>query len=182
MSPIAREASLASKEDAKRLSAIRARHAEASTNWQLGSTGTELIAVIGPNTQPVPVAQLTVECGYVDRDFLLHAHDDLRFLLGLLQDAFAEIRRWKPRRQLRAEYARKNANYAAECAMRSNDQMFRRFLLEKKGATEVSDAVRVDSHVRYLLKIDSRNELNTDAGARNRWLELRAEFDAWTGR
>ncbi|EPE95741.1 hypothetical protein [Rhizobium grahamii] len=170
---------MASKADAQRLATIRTRHAEASTNWQLGSTGTELLAVIVPNTQPVAVAQLTVECGYIDRDFLLHAHDDLRFVLGLLQEAFAEIRRWKPRQQQQVEHAHKNANYAAECAMRSNDQMFRRFLLEETGAADVSDAVRVDSHVRYLLKIDSRNELNTAAGARNRWFDLRAEFEAW---
>jgi hypothetical protein len=109
----------------------------------------------------------------------------IRALLLLLDTAFGEIRRLRQQQDPRecersqANAKRGDPDYAAECAMKCADQAFRRFLLEKKRALDVADSVRVASHVRYLLKVDSRAELNRDANARKRWLELRAEFEVW---
>jgi hypothetical protein len=170
---------MASSTDRERLAAIRSRHADASTNWQLGAGGTEIFAVVVKGTAPVAVIELTNDCGYVDRDFMLHAHDDTGFLLGLVQRAADKIRREQKPEERRLEQAHAKGNYAAECAMLCADQAFRRFLLEMKGAPDVSDNLRVESFVRRLLGVDSRSELNNSAEARNRWFDLRAEFAAW---
>jgi hypothetical protein len=112
----------------------------------------------------------------------------IRALLLLLDTAFGEIRRLRPQQdhhpartgeQQQENQKRGDPDYAAECAMKCADQAFRRFLLEKKKAPDVADSVRVASHVRYLLKVDSRAEINRDANARKRWLDLRAEFEVW---
>ena len=170
---------MATADDRQHLSAIRRRIKDASTQWQVGPTGTELHAVFMTNTPPVSMAMLTTDCGIPDRDFLAHAHDDITFLLRLLDTAFSEVRRWKPSAKQREQRAHENGDYAAECAMRCKDQLFRRFLAEDK-KQDVSDDVRVDSAVRYLLKVDSRGELNNDAGARKRWFDLRGEFENWS--
>jgi hypothetical protein len=170
---------MASQAETARLAAIRARVSEASTDWQLASTGTQLTAVVVANTPPAPIAELTVDCGYVDRDFLRYAHEDILFLLGLLRRAADKIRKLTPEDKRQEEQAKASGNFSAECAMKCDDQAFRRFLLEKKAAKDVTDSTRVASHVRYLLKIDSRSEINHSAEARNRWLDLRAEFEAW---
>ncbi len=170
---------MASATERARLSTIKSRIADASTNWHLGKMGMEIMAVVVPGTEPVAIADLSADCSYIDRDVLLNACDDIRFLLSLLQRASDEIRRWKPVENQQQDQAHAKGNYAAECAMRCADQAFRRFLLEKTGATDVSDNMRVESHVRGLLRVDSRSELNNSAEARNRWFDLRAEFEAW---
>ena len=170
---------MATNVEKARLAAIRLRTADASKDWQLGKVGLELLAVVTPGTQPVVIADLAPDCGSVDRDFLLHAYDDIQFLLALLKRAAEQVRKWKPVELQQQDQAHASGNYAAECAMRCNDQAFRQFLLEKKAAPDISDAIRVESHVRYLLKVDSRGEINNSAEARKRWFDLRAEFNAW---
>lgn len=170
---------MSSPADRARLAQIKSRVADSSTDWQLSASGDQLLAVIVQKTQPVAVVELTTDCLFTDRDFLLHAHDDMRFLVRLLKDAFDEIRRWKPAEQRKQETAHRKGDYAAECAMKCNDHLFRRFLSECKGVTDTTDAERIAVSVRRLLLVDKRSELNTDAGARNRWFDLRAEFDVW---
>ncbi len=170
---------MASAADVKRLADVKRRAAEISADWQLARTGTEIHAVVYKGTAPVCIAELTHDCGIADRDFILHTPDDTRFLLRLLSEAFSEIRRYKPADLQKQDQAAASGNYAAECAMRCNDQAFRQFLLEKKAAPDISDSIRVERHVRYLLKVDSRSELNNSAEARKRWFDLRAEFEAW---
>jgi len=140
---------MATEADKQHLNAIRRRIKDASTQWQVGPTGTELHAVFMTNTPPVSMAALTSDCGIPDRDFLAHAHEDISFLLKLLDAAFAEVRRWKPAMKQKEQRAHDKGDYAAECAMRCKDQLFRRFLAEVK-KQDVSDDVRVDSAVRYL--------------------------------
>lgn len=170
---------MGSVSDAARVKAIESRLLEASTNWQLGRGGTEIFAVIVANTPPVAIAELTADCGYVDRDFILHAPDDIGFLLQLVRRAADKVRSLRSEEERQAEHAHSSGDFAAECAMKCNEQAFRRFLLEAKGATDVADELRVASEVRRILKIESRGEINRDAGARNRWLDLRAEYAAW---
>jgi hypothetical protein len=170
---------MATATERARLSTIKSRVADASANWHLGKMGMEIMATVVSGTEPVSIADLTADCSYIDRDLLLNARDDIRFLLSLLQRASDEIRRWKPVENQQQDHAHARGNYAAECAMLCDDQAFRRFLLERKEAPDVGDSIRVKSHVRRLLGVDSRSELNNSAEARNRWFDLRAEFSAW---
>jgi hypothetical protein len=63
--------------------------------------------------------------------------------------------------------------------MKCDDRRFRAFLQDRYEVPSVADAERVAVSVRNILRIQSRSELNADEGARNRWLELRAAFEAW---
>ncbi|HEY0120579.1 MAG TPA: hypothetical protein VGC14_02260 [Rhizobium sp.] len=176
---------MATEADKRALAAVRSRHADASREWSVGSRGEELFAELAPGTQAVAIATLSADCGYQDRDFLLHAHADIALLLRLLNDAFAFIRRMSPPRDRAAERMaheeknRKPADYAAECAMKCGDRLFRRFLVEEHGVPDVADAERVAVSIRNILRIKSRAELNTDPAAAARWVDFRGAFEAW---
>ncbi|MBO9125491.1 MULTISPECIES: hypothetical protein [unclassified Rhizobium] len=135
----------------------------------------------------VPIAIINRNCGFDDRQLLFKAPLFLRALLTLLGASFAEIKRLQSQQDPQGSERsptngqKRDKNYAAECAMRCGDQLFRRFLAEKKGVSDISDDDRVAVAIRRILRVDKRSELNTDAGARNRWLDLRAEFDVWKG-
>ncbi|KWV42100.1 hypothetical protein AS026_21050 [Rhizobium altiplani] len=160
---------------------------EWSESYNMKDQRAELCVIDRTTGEVMPIAIITRDCSYDDRRLMIKAPVLVRALLLLLDMAFAEIRRLRPQQQdqsARGERQqqsekRSEPDYAAECAMKCADQAFRRFLLEKKKAPDAGDPVRVTSHVRYLLKVDSRAELNRDAGARKRWLDLRAEFEVW---
>lgn len=180
---------MASASDARLLSVIKQRHAEASSDWQIDASGKELFAVLVPKTLPVAVVELTADCGYADRDFLLHAHEDIVFLLRLLKQAFDEIRRLKPpedpqavdrrRSERKQQEMEAHKDYAAECAMKCSDRLFRAFLVERYQVPDVADNERIAVSVRNILRIKSRGELNADPAARRRWIDFRSEFEAW---
>lgn len=162
---------------------------EWSESYNMKDQRAELCVIDRLTGEVVPIAILTRDCAYDDRRLMIKAPVLVRALLVLLDTAFAEIRRLRPQpqhhpartseQQSQKNEKRGDPDYAAECAMKCADQAFRRFLLEEKKAPDVADSVRVASHVRYLLKVDSRGEINRDANARKRWLDLRAEFEAW---
>lgn len=81
-------------------------------------------------------------------------------------------------------------NYAAECAIKCGEPLFRAFLRSRPRVMALSTVpgnpwVFVRSKedaaiaVRFLVDIDSRRELNTDNEAAMRWRELAADFDLW---
>jgi hypothetical protein len=161
--------------DKERLDAIRTRHGEASTSWTLsvdGRRAEHLYAQLLPNMPPARLVTLTEDCGYQDRDFLLSAHSDIQFLLRLLADAFRTIR------SLKETPETKKADFAAECAMKCDDPVFRRYLFECH-QVDTQDRERIAIRVRSMLAISSRSELNSNPEAAARWKSLRAEFEAW---
>lgn len=95
------------------------------------------------------------------------------FLLGLLDDAFKEIRRLKGLDQPKPK------DYAAECSMKCAEPAFMRFLAERHGLEAPVDRDRAAQKVRSLLGVTSRRELNEGGQAAAGWNALRAEFDAW---
>jgi hypothetical protein len=120
-----------------------------------------------------------------DGEMVLNAPDDLIWLLGTY-DALAgryralrsELGRQAPPRQAQ----QKPKDYAAECAMKCTDSAFKIFLEECHGLAKPLTDDRAANKVRFLLKIRSRAELNTDDAAGARWQELRNHFDAWRRR
>ncbi|NTG98895.1 hypothetical protein G6L95_06555 [Agrobacterium rhizogenes] len=175
---------MATDADRRTLEAVRTRHGEASREWSLDRRGEEIFACLAPGTQPVAIMTMSADCSYQDREFLLYAHADITFLLRLLADAFGVIRRTSPPRNHTARAAqeeknRRPADYAAECAMKCGDRLFRRFLVEEHGVPDVADAERVAVSIREILRIESRAELNSDPAAAARWVDLRGAFEAW---
>lgn len=169
---------MATAEDQQRLDIIRTRHSEASTDWKfgVGDGQVEYIAArLLPNAERVPIAELTIECGYQDRDFLLNAHADMLFLLQLLSESFRAVRSLRL-----AQQKTKSPDLAAECAMKcQNDFAFRKYLMERHDLQDAADAERIKTRVRSVLAITSMKELNEDPEAAKRWKSLRADFDAW---
>jgi len=176
---------MATEAEVRRLQQIRQRHADASTDWSLSEDYKKIFARVIPGTAPVALVETTDDCDWPDRDFLLAAHGDIKFLLELLRVAFAEIRRLQsrstphPADRQRRQREEKPADYAAECAMKCNDRLFRRYLVECHNVPDVADAERIKISVRNILRVNSRGELNTDPAAAARWLDFRASFEAW---
>ncbi|WFS01619.1 hypothetical protein [Rhizobium tumorigenes] len=176
---------MATAQEQSQLKSMRIRHREAATDWSVGEYGKDLFAVIVPNTPAVMVAALSNDCGFEDREFLLHAYDDMRLLLRLFDEACSIIRRQrqvpaKAQQQNRAgRHAEKPADYAAECAMKCADARFRVFLRERY-RVDISDGERIKTAVREILAVDSRAKLNTDLAAAARWQRLKGDFDLWS--
>lgn len=73
-------------------------------------------------------------------------------------------------------------NYAAEASMKCTEPGFRKWLKDFHGTDDdgdLDDAAAAASVLRRVLKIESRQHLNTDPEAAKRWRDLRAEFQAW---
>lgn len=176
---------MATAQERNQLRAMRLRHREAATDWTISHTGEELFAVIVPAHPPVAIATLSADCGYDDREFLLHVYNDMKLLLRLFDEACDIIRHQHQapaRRQPQSRYGRpagKSADYAAECAMKCNDTRFMAFLREKH-EVDISDGERIKSAVRDILAVASRGELNSDPAAAARWQSLKGEFDLWS--
>lgn len=119
-----------------------------------------------------PLVTIHKSCPSDAREIIRKVPTYLRALLLLREEAVKEYRK------LAAPSMEPDKNYAAECGMRCNDPMFRRFLTEQHGL-ETSDLERVATRVRTMLAVSSRAELNTDPEAAARWISLRAEFEAW---
>jgi hypothetical protein len=157
-----------------RLAEIRRRHAEASSDWQFALTrsGDEAaMARIIPVEDPYQVLTFASDCAYPDRDFVLQAHGDQGFLLELLDEAFAVIRRMRGKLP-------KPKDYAAECGMKCDEAMFQKWLFEVHGLDD-PDAVKAATKVRFMLQIDSRAALNTDPDAAARWRKMIGDFEHW---
>lgn len=125
-----------------------------------------------------PIAYFTPDCSYDDRRLLLKAPELVRALLLIMETAFDKIRSLEPRPPHR-DRNDKLKDYAAECAMKCGDRLFRRFLVERHNVPDIADAERVAVSVRNILRIKSRAELNTDPAAAQRWVDFRAAFEAW---
>lgn len=129
-----------------------------------------------------PIALLTADCSYDDRRLLLKAPELVRALLVIMEAAFDRIRNLEPqdgRQQRGGGQVERKKDYAAECAMKCGDRMFRRFLVERHNVPDVADAERIAVSVRNILRIKSRGDLNTDPAAAQRWIEFRGSFEAW---
>lgn len=148
--------------------------AKVGRDWyvEANGAGMALYARDPIDNEPRRIADLPADLPYPFMSFLMHAADNLAHaldMLGRCSRAYREL----------AGPPKAKGDFAAECAMKCNDQLFRQFLAECKGVTDITDGERIAVSVRRLLRVDKRSELNTDAGARNRWFDLRADFEAW---
>ncbi len=166
--------------DAKQLAGLASEEFVESYDTKTGKT--EICVVDRMTGEVEPIAHLAIDCSYDDRQLLLKAPQLVRALLVLAETAFAKIRSLEPpqdRWQSQRPRDEKPKDYAAECAMKCNDRMFRQFLVEQHNVPDVADAERIAVSVRNILRIKSRGDLNKDPAAAARWIEFRGSFEAW---
>lgn len=166
--------------DARQLAGLASEQFVESYNTKSGKA--EICIVDRLTGEVEPIALLTIDCSYDDRQLLLRAPELLRALLVLIDAASAKIRSLEPpeNRQLRQRTsAEHKKDYAAECAMKCGDRLFRKFLVERHNVPDVADNERVAVSVRNILRIKSRAELNSDPAAAARWVDFRGAFEAW---
>lgn len=169
--------------DQIRLDRIRARHGEASRDWTVDVKARgqrQLFARLLPGAGLSPVVTVTEECNWQDEEFLLHAHADIGFLLRIYSHLVDRLT--AKTRALASYEERPEKNYAAECAIKCSEPVFKKFLEERHGLERPLTDSRAATKVRSLLNIGSRKQLNEDPAAAERWCDLRGDFDAWRRR
>jgi hypothetical protein len=167
--------------DTARRAGIRARlDAIAPGQWSRVHDGDGcFIEARGPMGELFPV--LRFAAGASDDEIMIVADlpETLAFLLKLIDRAIEKL---KPPRQgeERGEAASSDPkNYAAECAMKCGEPVFRVFLEQRHGLERPLTDERVAQKVRQMLGVTSRREINDTERAAAAWRQLRGEFDAW---
>lgn len=165
---------MATPEEKERLAQVRSRHETASQEWRMYADGEQThLSVPAMDGEGFDrIATFSELSGGPDRIFIFNAHADIGFLLQLLGRCAAEVR--ELRRQLP-----KPKDYAAECAMKCGDRLFRQFLIERHQLQDAGDTERVKTRVRSILAIQSMKELNEDQAAAGRWRRFVDAFDSW---
>ena len=163
--------------DADRLRAIRIRR-EHAPRMQMGAADDLLQLLADEIAEPDKIlATFVPEASSDWVQFLASAPADIAFLLSLIERAKQRIRALETQASAPASGTRvdRTADYAAEAAMKCEHKGFARFIIERCGLGDDADKDAIAEALRRLLKISSRSELN----AAGRWLQLRAEFEAW---
>lgn len=146
-------------------------------NYQDGRT--EIMVEGDDGADARPILLLTEEIGHADREFVVRAPQMLRaalaagrYLKDVVKHLEGEIR------QLRGEpdpEAKKPFSFARQCAIQCAKPDFKHWLHEIHGA-DISDQIRIDNHVRSMLQIASRAELDQNPEAARRWQALFESF------
>ena len=124
-----------------------------------------------------PLATLHKSIPSDARELMRKAPVWIRALLLLREAAVEEYRKIAPGTAEPKKQQRTPANICA--IMCHRDVAFRRWLTECHDLHDASDAERIKTHVRFLLKVQSLSEIDTDAEAGARWRKLRGDFNAW---
>lgn len=167
------------KRVARRLRAIRTRHAE-TAEMSFGFFGGATVLWCDPQTgQFEPTAEFAADVPREQIEYLGSAYADIGFLLNLIDRSFQEIERLKQRQPATAPPALINRNYATQAAIKCGEPLYIRYLeqghsLEPGAGTEAIEAAQ-----RAAVRIQSKKELNTDAAAQQRWLAHCRDFEAW---
>lgn len=111
-------------------------------------------------------------------ELIAGALDDLRLFLRSRERAVQVL--GDLRRQLGHEEKRKrDGDFAANAAMLCGVRTFQRFLDEIGAGGAVRDPRAADTRLKFLLRVDSKKQLNDEADAQSRWIDLRGKYEAW---
>ena len=133
------------------------------------------------------ISTVSQACPVSNRELLLK-HVEIPADLIRMIDAAAKLdrrRRTEIERlqmELEAKGGRPAKNYAAECAMKCSEPVFKAFMEARYALARPLTDDRVAARVRSVLAISSRTELNTSNEAAARWREMVKDFDAWRKR
>ncbi|MGV1801529.1 hypothetical protein ACQZ6A_06610 [Agrobacterium vitis] len=173
---------------AKLLDEIRRVDALASTEWLRGldpASRAPVLSVREAGSSTVQdIATLRPGISFDDEQMLIKGRAWISFLLSMLDAAIARIhaQNMEIRNLERKTAGREPPNYAAECAMASQHNSFRLWLIDQHGMDPSADADRIKTRVRTMLQIKSRAELNTDPAAASRWQRMKKDFETWKAR
>lgn len=140
-----------------------------------------------------PILAILPSCTSADRELAEHAPQLMRAALIIIQEGkrqrlalkqqIADLQQAAPSApsapETREPAPKRRMDNAALCAVKSKEQPFQRFLMDRKGLVDASDQERIDVFVRELLQVQSRSELDEDPAALARFRDLLAEFEAW---
>jgi hypothetical protein len=149
------------------------------TNFYNSETRCREIFIEG-DTGPMarPLAVLTEDAGYADIDFLIRGAQMLHALVAagrrqrwIIAQLEAEIRRLKGEPDPDA----KKFSPAKQCGMYCGRADFQQWLRDIHGA-DIADAQRIATHVRNMLRVKSRAELDKNEEAAARWQSLLKSF------
>lgn len=156
----------------------------------------EIGARISDGDTVFPILAILPSCNSADRELAVSAPRLIRAAHRIIAEGKSQRLAQKEEiRALKAELAALQAapqqkestkkpksrpDHAALCAIKSQEQAFQLFLMDRKGLVDATDQLRIDSHVRKLLGVESRTELDTDPAALSRFRDLLAEFQAWS--
>lgn len=122
----------------------------------------------------VPIAQLLPDCSYDDRQLMIKAPMLIHALIALCERSFDEIRKLKPKEK------KKKFTEANRCAVWCAEKfMFARWLMVATGLQDASDAERIKTHVRFLLRVESLSEIDKTPEAASAWKKMRDDFETW---
>lgn len=134
--------------------------------------------VVEGDGEAVPILHLTEETSHADREMIVRGAQMVRALVAAgrwlkwrVEEQKAEIRRLRGEPEPEA----KPFSHAQQCGKYCNDPAFLYWLRDFHGA-DISDQKRVASHVRNMLQIESRAELDTNPAATTRWQSLLTSF------
>lgn len=171
--------------DAERDLVARAKELEPllSRGWQgfrnVEEGRTEILVEGDTGADARPILILTEEIGHADRELAVRGAQMVRALVvagSWLKWANEEL--CAENRRLKGEpdpKAKKPFSHAQNCAIQCSKPDFKRWLHEIHGA-DISDQIRVDNHVRSMLRVKSRAELDENPEATRRWLDLFESF------
>ncbi len=181
-------------DDGKRLARIRALHAAIAPGRHALAFDGEgaLLIADGPKGEKFEIVRFLPVASSDERDFLAGAAEAVGFLLGLVDRAARKVRELAPETAADGQGAdspggeaggetatRRQANYAAEAAIKCTEPAFKAFLMERHELERPATDERTAQRLRTLLGVTSRAELNSDADAAARWKALRGAFEAW---
>ena len=180
--------------EAETLNAIRQRIEDAPKDWcieyngetvELKATPPELFGSAVATREPLATMKAH---DFEAVQLLGNAQTDMVFLLGLVDRAASKVRALTqaldekdvriPDTPGAMQPQTKPKDYAAECAMKCKEPAFKKFLKEEHGLDNATDT-NTAAHVRAMLRVASRNQLNTDPAAAKLWRKLVKEFEGW---
>ncbi len=130
----------------------------------------------GPMAKPLAI--LTEDAGWADIEFLIRGAQMLHALVAagrrqrwIIAQLEAEIRRLNGEPDPTA----KKFSHAQQCAMWCGKQDFKQWLRDIHGA-DIADDNRIATHVRNMLRVKSRAELDQNEEAAARWQDLLKSF------
>lgn len=130
----------------------------------------------GPMGELLPVLRFDPGASDDEIAIVTDLPEHLTLLLGLVDRAIAAM---KPPARHDGQPSSRPKDFAAECAMKCAEPVFRVFLEDRHGLGRPLTDERVAQKVRGLLGVVSRAELNNGDQAAERWKALRGDFETW---
>lgn len=165
---------LTRQQKVERFKSIAARLDRLSVDWQRGpvADGEGILARLIKQQDPEPILTFDPFADRNDIEFVEHAPADERFLVALVRELDAEIRALKPK-------PKREVTVANRAGMLINDVDFQNWIFEIDEFEKAHDPIALKTHIRFKLKINSLNDLDTKEAARKAYSKLCGDFEKW---